>query len=323
MSMKRESSTPSLVGVSVRSINDSNNPDFCDDRSRSVSEVRSSSQLLEKIHSSTQLNKLQGSYTTVDELNREGALLTDDNSVDLDSVVHGKLGDDDNLKKSVLKKKKKRQQEYQNTGKGESSGAQFGATQSSSSGSFTSPSHSPSQTRSSSLVTSRDPLRNSNSQVHVNPRSTSNFAHKNGNGNGNDDDDQIRNSYGEFITNRSHRPHLAGGASYQSTNSYESEETPRERSGRSARKEEASRDFLRSLSRSLSRDPKRSVADHELNSRVVQRPDFEGSGPHVITEEIEDEQDQGALLNDEGDEQYTPELQQAASREETKQPVNL
>ncbi|CEP61693.1 uncharacterized protein LALA0_S03e08702g [Lachancea lanzarotensis] len=301
MGLSRESSTPSLVGVSVRSINDSNNPDFCDDKSRSVSEVRSSSQLLEKIHSSTQLNKLQGPYTTVDELNREGALLTDDNSVDLDNVVHGKLGDEENLQKSVLKKKKKRQQ-------GGHSGNT--ATASSSSGSLTSPS----QTRSSSLVTSTDPLHNSSAMLHnANVSSTSNS----------NTDDKIRNSYGEFITNRSHRPHLAGGVSYQSANGYESEETPRERSGRSARKEEASRGFLRSLSRSLSRDPMRSsvVADHELTSRGA--PDFEGAGSHVIEEEIEDEQDQGALLNDEGDEQYIPELQQAASKEESKAPVNL
>ncbi|SCU90621.1 LAME_0E09340g1_1 [Lachancea meyersii CBS 8951] len=322
MGLERESSTPSLVGFSVRGIDDSNNPDFCDDRRPTVADARSSPQLLEKIHSSSQLNKLEGPYTSVEELNREGALLTDDNEVDLDSVVHGKLGDAEDLKKSLLRKKKKQQQHHHNHHQHQHHGLQVPRGVSSSSSSSMSPSasssHSPSQTRSSSLVTSTDPVHHSHAGGGAGARATGNFAL-------NDDDEQIRNSYGEFIANRSHRPHLAGGESYQSTNSYESEDSSRERSGRSARKEEASRDYLRSLSRSLSRDPRKSI-EHEL-SRVHLKPDVEASS-HVITEEIEesneqagqDQEDQGALLNDERDEDYSVELQQAANHEEDKLP---
>ncbi|SCV04892.1 LANO_0G13718g1_1 [Lachancea nothofagi CBS 11611] len=309
--MENNSSTPSLVGFSVRDTDDSNNPDFSDDRRPSVPGARSSSQLLEKIHSSTQLNKLETPYTTVDELNREGALLTDDNEVDLDQVVHGKLDDPGALKKALLKKKNK-----QATAAG-ISGNHRGRVPlpSSSTPSIASSSYSPSQTRSSSLVTSTDPVHGSVSASRLG-NTAGNFPLRENE----KDNDKIRNSYGEFISNRSHRPHLAGGDSYQSTTGHESEDSPRERSGRTSRKEDASRGYLRSLSRSLSRDPNKAhdqeVLDDALmystNNYRISRIDLENA-PHVIKEEIEEEQDQGALLNDEGDDQYSPDLQEAAS----------
>ena len=72
-------STPSLVGGSVRSVNDLHNPDFNEQVSSNLHPVRSS-HVLNKINS--QPNLADASYTSVAELNREGALLTDE--VDLD-----------------------------------------------------------------------------------------------------------------------------------------------------------------------------------------------------------------------------------------------
>lgn len=57
----------------------------------------------------------------------------------------------------------------------------------------------------------------------------------------------VRNSYGEFIRSTSNRPHLARGDSYQTDHV-----VGPERAGRSR---QLSTEYLRSLSRSLSRDP--------------------------------------------------------------------
>ena len=80
-----KSSTPSLVGLSVRDINDDANdtaplrPSFLDMKSRSQS--------LGRIPLST--NTPDQRYRSVDELTREGALLTDEIEVDLDQVSKG------------------------------------------------------------------------------------------------------------------------------------------------------------------------------------------------------------------------------------------
>ncbi|CUS21062.1 LAQU0S02e05006g1_1 [Lachancea quebecensis] len=291
-----KSSTPSLVGVSVRSINDSNNPDFKGNRGPRVAEARSSPQLLEKIHSSTQLNKLNSAYTTVDELNREGALLTDDNDVDLDKVVQGDTEGAGDRRKTPLKRKKN---------------VNNGNKALSSSSLSISSMISPSQSR-SSLVTSTDPVHD-----HTGDGNAQAGAASAG------DEDRIRNSYGEFITNRSHRPHLASGESYQSTqNDTAGEDAGAERHGRSSKREDASRGYLRSLSRSLSRDPQKKAHDQEqedsrmysTNNYRISQLDLENA-PHVIKEEIEEEQDQGALMDDEGNEEYSEQLRESASKQ--------
>ncbi|SCU98751.1 LADA_0H15126g1_1 [Lachancea dasiensis] len=305
--MDKDSRTPSLVGISVRSINDSENPDFNEEKRPGMG--RSSSQLLEKISSSSQVSKLDSAYTSVDELNREGALLTDDNEVDLDNVVHGKLHEADDLKKSLLRKNRRPRQNPKNV-----------PGDSSSSVSVASSSYSPSQSRSSSLVTSTDPVvQGSVAKARAGGNFNLSARDSDASFSGHKSEDKIRNSYGEFIANKSHRPHLAGGESYQSTKHGDTE-SPTERSGRTSRKEDASRGFLRSLSRSLSRDPKKVQEREQLEDAVmystnnysISRIDLENA-PHVIKEEIEEEQDQGALLNDEGDERYSADLQEAAS----------
>ncbi|SCW02558.1 LAFE_0F09098g1_1 [Lachancea fermentati] len=278
------SSTPSLVGVSVRSINDTKNPDFCEGTRPSVAGARSSPQLLNKIHSSTQLNKLTTPYSTVDELTREGALLTDDNDVDLDQLITKKTEDISDMKKKQLRKKKLAK--------------------------VHSPGETPlssSLTRSSSLVTSTDPI---DPTVSPSRDKRVGFDEKAPN-------ETIRNSYGEFIKDSSHRPHLARGESYQTTKG--SDEEGEERSGRSSIRKGVSTGYLRSLSRSLSRDAKAAHDIEEIkdarmystNNYSISQVELENA-PHVIKEE-EEEEEEGALMNDEGNEEYSEELNNAAA----------
>ena len=77
------------------------------------------------------------------------------------------------------------------------------------------------------------------------------------------------------------------------------------------------RDSLRSLSRSLSRDPKKTQDQDAEDARMYSTNNYRISqielqnAPHVIHEESE-EQDQGALLDDEGNEEHSEDLVEAA-----------
>ncbi|SCV03715.1 LAMI_0H10374g1_1 [Lachancea mirantina] len=278
------SSTPSLVGVSVRSINDSSNPDFSDNASVSVAESRTSPKLLNKIQSSTNLSKTDSAYTSVDDLTREGALLTDDNDVDLDQVINrpGEPRVSGELRRAARRPRAAVRAQYT---------SDVGLRRS--------------QHSSTSLVTATDPLHDSR-----NSRSSSVPAAP-----GTAPNDKIRNSFGEFIPDKSHRPHLAHGDSYQNIHEGEEDE---ERAGRSSRREKPSTDYLRSLSRSLSRDARKTRAIEELkdarmystNNYSISRADLENA-PHVIKEEREEEEQEGVLIDDEGNEEYPPELTEA------------
>lgn len=320
---KKSTSTPSLVGVSIRSINDSDNPDFQDDLSGPIVHSVSSSHVLNKIQS--QPNTVNTSYTSVAELNREGALLTDE--VDLEQVINAteELTDDlDKQRKVLLLKKKKELEKHKQKNK----------ISASSSSASVSSSHS---ADSKSLVTSTDPV-----DDQINITSTLKKGHQSRRRSGiyleseEESDNTIRNSYGQFIKNESHRPHLAGGDSYQSIHESESgldsldEERRNERSGRRSGRsvdKQSSTEYLRSLSRSLSRDPakKRNAAAvvndasqrfYSTNNYSISQADLENA-PHIIqqtlAEEEEDEEEEGTLMDDQGNDEYSRDLEEAAA----------
>lgn len=329
----KSTSTPSLVGVSIRSINDSNNPDFQDDLSGPIVHSVSSSHVLNKIQS--QPNTVNTSYTSVADLNREGALLTDE--VDLDQVINAteELTDDlDKQRKLLLLKKKKELEKHKQKNK----------ISASSSSASVSSSHSPD---SKYLVTSTDPV-----DDQINITSTLKKGHQSRRRSGihteseEESENTIRNSYGQFIRNESHRPHLAGGDSYQSIHESESgldsldEERRNERSGRRSGRsgdKQSSTEYLRSLSRSLSRDPakKRITSNvvndasqslnnsrfYSTNNYSISQADLENA-PHIIqqtlAEEEEDEEEQGALMDDQGNDEYSRDLEEAAAKNEAR-----
>lgn len=325
---KKSTSSPSLVGVSIRSINDSNNPDFQDDLSGPIVHSVSSSHVLNKIQS--QPNTVNTSYTSVAELNREGALLTDE--VDLEQVINAteELTDDlDKQRKVLLLKKKKELEKHKQKNK----------ISASSSSASVSSSHS---ADSKSLVTSTDPV-----DDQINITSTLKKGHQSRRRSGvyseseEESDNTIRNSYGQFIKNESHRPHLAGGDSYQSIHESESgldsldEERRNERSGRRSGRsvdKQSSTEYLRSLSRSLSRDPakKRNAAAvvndasqrfYSTNNYSISQADLENA-PHImqqtLAEEEEDEEEEGALMDDQGNDEYPRDLEEAAAKGEAR-----
>lgn len=286
------SSTPSLVGLSVRSINDSKNPDFSDDRRASLTPVRSSSHLLNMIQSSTHEHhnkKDESNYTTVDELTREGALLTDDQDVDLDQLIGKQMDDIAGMKKALLRKK-----------------AQNKKVNSADSTPALTPMHSDSK----SLVTSTDPI----DDVISSPKKDDCIVEN--------AEETIRNSFGEYIRNKSHRPHLARGDSYQTTKDEDSEatEVSGERQGRLKKK--VSTEYLRSLSRSLNRDNKKHPSltreDKRGDSRMYSTNNYSISqmdleiAPHIIEEKLEEEEEEGVLMDDEESEEYPKELVDAA-----------
>lgn len=324
-------STPSLVGVSVRSINDAHNPDFTDSPSKPNLHTASSSHVLNKITSQPSL--VDASYTSVAELNREGALLTDE--VDLDQVTNAtELENDDEKQKQLqaLKHKKQQQEKLKQKSK---------ISIDSSSTSLKSM-HS---VDSRSLITSTDPIDDQiNMSTSAEPgrrRAATN------NRRGQAKDDTIRNSYGEFIENKSHKPHLAGGESYQSCHesdvqSERDDERPGRRSRRSLDNQSSSTEYLRSLSRSLSRDPARrrngstnmndvteklnSTRLYSTNNYSISQADLENA-PHIIqqtlAEEEEEEENEGALMDDQGNEEYSRELEEAAEAAEQREARHL
>ncbi|AQZ15365.1 YLR257W [Zygosaccharomyces parabailii] len=278
--------TPSLVGDSVRNVDDTQIPDLTNEP-------------IDHVNSSLVLNKIQpqdtsvdGSYTTVAELNREGALLTDE--MDMDQVVNAteKDQDDPDEHRRFLKLLKKKQLEQP------------------SSKSSVSPQRS---IDSKSLVTATDPIED---QISISPSQRPR---------GRQTDPTIRNSYGEFIRDESHRPHLARGQSYQKGTE---EERPGRRTARSLDKD--SRDYLRSLSRSLSRDPARrrnpqvstgtesgenldNARLYSTNNYSISQADLENA-PHIIQtlQEEPEEPSEGVLKDDQGNEEFPADMEEAA-----------
>ncbi|QLQ80208.1 hypothetical protein HG537_0D02090 [Torulaspora globosa] len=321
-------STPSLVGVSVRSIDDAHNPDFTDNPSRPHLHTASSSHVLNKITSQPSL--ADASYTSVAELNREGALLTDE--VDLDQVTNATEIENDDEKQKQLQALKHRKQQKEKLKQKSKISIDSSSTSLKSMHSLDS----------RSLITSTDPI---DDQINISTSSEPGRRRgatndRRGSRNGQAKDDTIRNSYGEFIENKSHKPHLAVGESYQSCHesdvqSERDDERPGRRSRRSLDNQSSSTEYLRSLSRSLSRDPARrrnggtnmnDVTEKLNNARLystnnysISQADLE-SAPHIIqqtlAEEEEEEENEGALMDDQGNEDYPRELEEAAETAE-------
>lgn len=317
MSLNKNTSTPSLVGESVRSVDDARNPDFNDDAIGSTLHPVPSSHVLNKIHSHSNLT--DASYTSVAELNREGALLTDE--VDLDEVINAteQAPDDADKQRKLQALKHKRHLEMLKLKSRSSINSSSASIKSIPSG------------ESRSLVTSTDPL---DDQINIpdikgrQRRGLHSSTHS-----GEAKEESIRNSYGEFIHNRSHRPHLAGGESYQSSHDSDTKEDyGDERSGRRSRRSldnHSSTEYLRSLSRSLSRDPARTknngnevkdVTDnarfYSTNNYSISQADLENA-PHIIQQTLQEE-DEGALMDDQGNEEYNKELEDAAEEAEAR-----
>ena len=311
-------STPCLIGDSIRNVNDGNSLDF--QYTNQFNEESEASRLLTPQTSSNHaLSKMQKdddirdrSYTSVAELNREGALLTDE--VDLENVDASKvrsnrddLEAEEKRKKLLLLKKKQRNKSINSE-------------------SFSSPSLRAS--KSNSLITSTDPV-----EDHISKYSSSGTP-RNITGEADDEDeDIIRNSYGQMIKNNSNRPHLAKGESYQSAEQEidhtapEKSEKRQERSGRSFDRQKSSAEFLRSLSRSISRGPTKNktvspskgedTRMYSTSNYSISLVDLE-NGPKIIPETLEEEQEdaekEGVLMEDEGNEEYTKDLEEAANK---------
>ncbi|CAI4047908.1 hypothetical protein SUVZ_12G2910 [Saccharomyces uvarum] len=313
-------STPCLIGDSIRNINDENSLDFQysnqfkeeDESLRLLSPQTSSNHALSKMQKDDDIR--DRSYTSVAELNREGALLTDE--VDLENVDASKIRSsrddleaEEKRKKLLLLKRKQRNKSIV-------------------SDSFSSPSLRAS--KSTSLITSTDPV-----EDHISKYSSSGTPVNIATNGGEEDEDIIRNSYGQMIKNNSNRPHLAKGESYQSAQQEtdhlapEKLEKRQERSGRSFDRQTSSTEFLRSLSRSISRDPiknKTVLPADEEDSRMYSTSNYSISlvdlenKPKTITETLEEEQEdaerEGVLMEDEGNEEYPRDLEEAANKVE-------
>lgn len=266
------SEKPSLVGVSVRDIDDSENPDYVPGKSPALAHLNETVKKLHIPHTGVEGDH----YASVDELNKEGALLTDAPDVDLDTMIAKGLDDISELKSSMENKKKNKKKSNKSSSYSEISD----------SSNVISPSNSGTV---ESLITSTDPIDDNIIGAVTNdsaqdPRATDNLHAI------------IRNSYGEVINPSSDRPHLARGDSYQQS----VEETngvamPNARSGRSSSKRMSS-DYLRSLSRSLQRDHKKDLGEvpsgidtidrsiYSTTSYSISQRDLENA-PHVIKEE--------------------------------------
>lgn len=370
-------SLPSLVGESVRNLRDDGS------ETHSVRSESVDSRVLNKLHDSVSHAHLKDdTYTSVEDLNKEGALLTDEVDLELNHVdekvqredgevdfhlVDRKLSENElekqRRRKLMLLKQKQKQKEYIST-----------STRSamlSSSASQTSLTHLDDETREEMDRVSRSQER----RRQASPQR--NHTH----------DGRVRNSYGEFIKSTCNRPHLARGDSYQSSTE-ELEPTSSdgasaggvsgagaagansglaanssERSGRSSFRRRLSTEYLRSLSRSLSRDPSTHTAHGAhgaghgtvhgaAHGRSGSRPrtgdyidaavPLSGSGAAAgasaasaaevddllstnnypisqaelaqaqVLEQFDEEEEEGVLLDDQGNEEHTREMERAA-----------
>lgn len=280
---------PSLVGHSVRDIDDSENPDFVPEKRPGLSQLNESVRKLSLKNSSPDDSD---QYTSVAELNREGALLTDDHDLDLDDMIAKGMDDISELKSSLESKKKlKNKRKTRKSPSGGSLSNDYSNT--------VSPVMSGTV---ESLVTSTDPYTdNINGPTANDPsdagKSRARSEKKSDKSISEGSHSEIRNSYGEILNDNSERPHLARGDSYQqSVEDFESP-NPSGRSGRSTSKGYQN-DYLRSLSRSLQRDhiDHKDVADdtgvqsQEIFSTtsycISQR--YVENAPHVIRESHEE-----------------------------------
>lgn len=126
---------------------------------------------------------------------------------------------------------------------------------------------------------------------------------------------------------------MAKGESYQSAEQEidhtapEKSEKRQERSGRSFDRQKSSAEFLRSLSRSISRGPTKNKTvspSKGEDSRMYSTSNYSISlvdlenGPKIIPETLEEEQEdaekEGVLMEDEGNEEYTKDLEEAANK---------
>ncbi|OEJ92508.1 Uncharacterized protein AWRI3579_g69 [Hanseniaspora osmophila] len=262
-------STPSLIGMSVRQCDDVENSDYPEivasnyhahgnngasssslDNPQTTNGNRPYSKdfLSNKDHfkkSSSFVNDSNNEYdyTTVNELDQEGALLTDEylGTVDTENVVLKPMKsphEDYNTEESklALRKRlnllKRRQSEVQNS-VNQLSAASSNVEEPGASGTVTHKhdasdriTHStgnsmhvtPVTSSSNTLATTTDPYEDvidkpPHSSSSSSPSSSANNANA---GIGQNGEEQIRNSYGEYILNKSHKPHLARGDSYQS-----------------------------------------------------------------------------------------------------------
>ncbi|KAL6940140.1 hypothetical protein ACO0QE_004031 [Hanseniaspora vineae] len=318
-------STPSLVGMSVRQCDDVDNSDYPEvsssnyhaygnkgasttslNNARSGNRPYSKDFLSNKDHfkkSSSFINDSNNEYyySTVNELDQEGALLTDEylGTVDTENVVLKPMKsphEDYNTEESkiALKKRlnllKRRQSEVQNSvnqlSAASSNVDDTGATNDSdkiTNSTYVTPVTSSSHT----LATSTDPYEDAISKPSHPSSSGALFSSSSSGTNANskttpNGEEQIRNSYGEYILNKSHKPHLARGDSYQSNASDLASGTSTtdllehsmsttslgggapgtvadrntgDRVGRGHHQHVGESSYLRELSRSLSRDP--------------------------------------------------------------------
>ncbi|KAL3233168.1 hypothetical protein RNJ44_05084 [Nakaseomyces bracarensis] len=386
---------PTLVGGSVRNMRD--------DGSETPRSDSMDSNVLNRLHDtvshSHQLQRLKDdSYTSVDDLNKEGALLTDEVDLELNHVdekvqredgevdfhlVDRKLSENElekqrRRKLMLLKQKQKTREHSVSTSTSRTRGVASSSSQ-------------------VSLTNLDDETREeldrvSRSQERVRPASSSaispvrgiasNIPGAIGNIN-NTADGRVRNSYGEFIKSTCNRPHLARGDSYQNSSdelldpsaaggaTSDAAAGNGERPGRSSFRRRLSTEYLRSLSRSLSRDPnahgqgqghapanaQRSKSKPPTGgSQVIGKGEYidsvssdrgslsctrfdiprdgdEDDALHIDTStnnypisqaelaqatlEEFDEEEEGALLDDQGNEEHSRDLEQAAIKEES------
>lgn len=275
------SEQPSLVGLSVRDIDDSENPDFVSSKKPDFNQLNSSVRKINLKNASPEGDN----YTSVAELNKEGALLTDDHDLDLDDMIAKGLDDISELKSSLEFKKKSKKKTKQHARVLDAD--------------VSNPISPVNSGTVDSLVTSTDPI----DDTIIGSTGSSDLTNDDISGEhhgGNESGSAIRNSYGEIIQENSGRPHLARGDSYQqsveelqSTASINGVATPR--SGRSTDKR-ISTDYLRSLSRSLQRDhgdtkhhpSNESDMIYSTTSYSISQRDLENA-PHVIQESLEEE----------------------------------
>ncbi|CCH60998.1 hypothetical protein TBLA_0D05040 [Henningerozyma blattae CBS 6284] len=306
--------TQSLVGLSIRDIDDKSSPKL-EDEELILTSNPSSKNLLHKIHSPLNNNskevkdefeffdnnqsdnpKQQHSYTNLDDLNKTGALLSDEINLNPDGDIPGEInsvlfekieGEEEDYKLNNFQKqgiKDDRDEKIANAKKLEIEKLKFLEEQKLKNKDLLSSSTSLLEiTKSNSnsatnLVTTTDPIDDSgyaSPQRSNNQSLRSNLDSKN---------EAVRNSFGELIVNQSHKPHLARGDSYQSITNENESETDDQRHGRSSFRS-SSTDYLRSLSRSLSRDPKKKSVSGGSNPIANT---FKNISSHSITNSIDD-----------------------------------
>lgn len=332
--------TPTLVGWSVRNINDS--------KYDHEGEPLAKHGAHQSRHAVPGVHRTDSPYTSVEDLNREGALLTDELDVAIDnmSLQHTHEEDPETHRRLLLLKKKKLASQAAAHPHLPPTSGTPGSNDGHLHHHVSLERVSRLESRSRSLVTSTDP-----SPYSLNPfngRSPSSLSPNRKGGAG---ANLIKNSYGEIIIDGSHRPHLARGDSYQSITAESDHEMPppksqsdtyaqdkpTERAGRNYDRKLSNKEYLRSLSRSLSKDPhhrySRNSEKHSMNYSNDANLEHEltaqssTSSYHIqlndlgnvqVSEETElmdsDKIDevQGTLMDDEGNEEYPQTLRVAA-----------